>query len=126
MKNTLVILTLLNKGNRLKQSLAKLYRKSYNIMYNTILYDWRISGMTVKNYTYVRDNFRDMINKVNEDSDTVTITTKDHNAVLMSESDYDSIMETLYLQQSPANAKHLEQSIADLERGNAVTKEIDV
>ena len=81
--------------------------------------------MTVKNYTYVRDNFRDMINKVNEDSDTVTITTKDHNAVLMSESDYDSIMETLYLQQSPANAKHLAQSISEAESGNTVEVDID-
>lgn len=77
--------------------------------------------MTVKNYTYVRDNFRDMINKVNEDSDTVTITTKDHNAVLMSESDYDSIMETLYLLQNPSNARRLTRSIESLERGEGKT-----
>lgn len=32
--------------------------------------------MIVKNYKFVRDNFRDMINKVNEDRDTITITTK--------------------------------------------------
>lgn len=102
-------------------TLAKLYRKSYNIMYNIVLYDWRILGMTVKNYTYVRDNFRDMINKVNEDSDTVTITTKDHNAVLMSESDYDSIMETLYLLQNPNNARRLTRSIESLERGEGKT-----
>ena len=63
--------------------------------------------MAIKNYSFVRDNFREMIDKVNDDSDTITITTKDHNAVLMSENDYDAIMETLYLQQNPANAKHL-------------------
>lgn len=77
--------------------------------------------MTVKNYTYVRDNFRKMINKVNEDSDTITITTKDHNAVLMSESDYDSIMETLYLLQNPNNARRLTRSIERLERGEGKT-----
>lgn len=82
--------------------------------------------MTVKNYTFVRDNFRDMINKVNDDSDTITITTKDRNAVLMSEDDYDAIMETLYLQQNPSNAKRLAESIENLERGNVKSKEIEI
>jgi len=82
--------------------------------------------VTVKNYTFVRDNFRDMINKVNDDSDTITITTKDRNAVLMSEDDYDAIMETLYLQQNPSNAKHLAESIENLERGNVKSKEIEI
>ncbi|MDG0819710.1 type II toxin-antitoxin system prevent-host-death family antitoxin [Staphylococcus equorum] len=81
--------------------------------------------MIVKNYTFVRDNFRDMINKVNEDRDTITITTKDHNAVLMSEDDYDAIMETLYLQQNPANAKRLASSIENLERGKGKTVTIN-
>ncbi|GAB5778861.1 hypothetical protein JMUB7523_26300 [Staphylococcus aureus] len=44
----------------------------------------------------------------------------------MSESDYNSMMETLYLQQNPNNAEHLAQSIADLERGKTITKDIDV
>lgn len=33
-------------------------------------------------------------------------------------------METLYLQQNPANAKHLSESIENLERGNVKTKDI--
>lgn len=82
--------------------------------------------MTVKNYTFVRDNFRDMINKVNDDSDTITITTKDRNAVLMSEDDYDAIIETLYLQQNPSNAKRLAESIENLERGNVKSKDIEI
>lgn len=39
--------------------------------------------MIVKSYSYVRKNFKDMINKVNDDSDTITITIKDRNAVIM-------------------------------------------
>ncbi|WP_436961900.1 type II toxin-antitoxin system Phd/YefM family antitoxin [Staphylococcus xylosus] len=71
--------------------------------------------MIVKSYSYVRKNFKDMINKVNNDSDTITITTKDRNAVIMSEDNYNEIMETLYLQQNPANSKHLsEGSVAKL------------
>lgn len=80
--------------------------------------------MTVKSYSYVREHFKEIINKVNEDRDAITITTKDRNAVIMSEDSYNEIMETLYLQQNPANAKHLLESIENLERGNAKTKEI--
>lgn len=80
--------------------------------------------MTVVFYSYTIKNFRSLINKVNTDLDFVIITTNEHNAVLISENNYNAIMETMYLQQSPANAKHLAKSIADLERGN--TTEIDM
>ncbi|TDM15432.1 type II toxin-antitoxin system Phd/YefM family antitoxin [Macrococcus bovicus] len=80
--------------------------------------------MTVKSYSYVREHFKEIINKVNDDSDVITIMTKDRNAVIMSEDSYNEIMETLYLQQNPANAKHLLESIENLERGNVKTKEI--
>ncbi|MFF0676817.1 type II toxin-antitoxin system Phd/YefM family antitoxin [Staphylococcus xylosus] len=81
--------------------------------------------MTVLSYSNARKDFRKLIDKVNDDSDTVTITTNERNAVLMSEDDYNSIMETLYLQQSPANAKHLAQSISEAEIGNTVEVDID-
>lgn len=80
--------------------------------------------MTVVFYSYAIKNFRSLINKVNTDLDFVINTTNEHNAVLISENNYNAIMETMYLQQSPANAKHLAKSIADLERGN--TTEIDM
>ncbi|MFG0934889.1 type II toxin-antitoxin system Phd/YefM family antitoxin [Staphylococcus sp. 231237_7MaSpsaltlick] len=81
--------------------------------------------MTVLSYSNARKDFRKLIDKVNDDSDTVTITTNERNAVLMSEDDYNSIMETLYLQQSPANAKHLAQSISEAEKSNTVEVDID-
>ncbi|MCO4327814.1 type II toxin-antitoxin system Phd/YefM family antitoxin [Staphylococcus agnetis] len=81
--------------------------------------------MTVLTYSNARKDFRRLIDKVNRDSDTVTITTNNQNAVLMSEEAYNSIMETLYLQQSPANAKHLAQSISEAENKNIVDVDID-
>ncbi|MCJ1781469.1 type II toxin-antitoxin system Phd/YefM family antitoxin [Mammaliicoccus sciuri] len=81
--------------------------------------------MTVISHSNARKNFRKLIDKVNNDSDTVTITTNESNAVLMGEDDYNSIMETLYLQQSPANAKHLAKSIEEAERNNTVEIDID-
>ncbi|CAM3119376.1 type II toxin-antitoxin system Phd/YefM family antitoxin [Staphylococcus argensis] len=80
--------------------------------------------MITKTYSYVQKHLEDMIHKVNEDCDVVTITTKDCNAVMMSEDRYNEIMETLYLQQNPANAKHLSKSIENLERGTVKTKDI--
>lgn len=56
-----------------------------------------------------------MISKVNDDEDAIIITTKSRNAVLMSEENYNAIMETLYLQQNPNNAKRLLNSIENLE-----------
>ena len=43
--------------------------------------------MTVLTYSNARKDFRKLIDKVNDDSDTVTITTNDRNAVLISEDD---------------------------------------
>ena len=42
------------------------------------------------------------------------------NCVLISEEEYDSIRESLYLFGNPANAAHLERSIAEAERGDFV------
>lgn len=81
--------------------------------------------MAVETYSNARKNFRSLIKQVNDNSETVTITTNEENAVLMSESDYNAIMETLYLQQNPANAAHLKRSIEQLEKGNSVQVEID-
>lgn len=82
--------------------------------------------MTVTTYSNARKNFKTIIDKVNDDSEAVIVTTKnDKNAVIISEDDYNSIMETLYLQQSPANAKRLNESIANLERSNTVQVEIE-
>ncbi|MCJ1788026.1 type II toxin-antitoxin system Phd/YefM family antitoxin [Staphylococcus warneri] len=83
--------------------------------------------MLVKNYSNARKNLKALMTRVNDDSDVVTVTSTDNkNVVMMSESDYNSMMETLYLQQNPKNAEHIAQSIEDLERGNTITKEIDV
>lgn len=83
--------------------------------------------MLVKNYSNARQNLKALMTQVNDDSDVVTVTSVDNkNVVMMSESDYNSMIETLYLQQNPNNAEHLAQSIEDLERGNTITKEIDL
>lgn len=76
--------------------------------------------MTVTNYSNARKNFKELIDKVNDDQEAITITTKTNNAVLLSESEYNQYKETVYLLSSPANAKYIADSINQLHNENTV------
>lgn len=71
--------------------------------------------MISKNYKFVRDNLEEMIDKVNKYDEIIKIKTDTHNAILMSEKEYNAIKETLYLKQNPHNSERLEESIQNLE-----------
>ena len=62
-----------------------------------------------------------LIEQVNQDSTSVVITSKNGNAVLISQSEYESMMEMLYLMQSPPNRMRLNKSIADAKAGKTKT-----
>ena len=81
--------------------------------------------MTVMNYSNARKNFKGLIDKVNDDQEAVTITTKEHNAVLISEDEYNQYLETIYLLNNPSNAKHLSESINQLNQEETTTVDID-
>ncbi|MDZ5782398.1 type II toxin-antitoxin system Phd/YefM family antitoxin [Marinococcus luteus] len=81
--------------------------------------------MTVMNYSNARKNFKGLIDKVNDDKEAITITTKDHNAVLISEDEYNQYLETIYLLNNPSNAKHLSESINQLNQEETTTVDID-
>ena len=75
----------------------------------------------VISYTNVRENLAQIMTKVCEDHIVAHITRRNgQNCVLISEEEYDSIRESLYLFGNPANAAHLERSIAEAERGDFV------
>ncbi|WP_234775658.1 type II toxin-antitoxin system Phd/YefM family antitoxin [Paraburkholderia tropica] len=64
-------------------------------------------------FSDARANLKRVIDRVVDDADVTVITRRDApNAVVMSQDHYNSLMETLYLLRSPANAAHLEESIA--------------
>ena len=53
------------------------------------------------NITQARANLYKLVNMTIEDGEIININTKKGNAVIMSEADYNSIMETLYLSSNP-------------------------
>ncbi|MBF4237173.1 type II toxin-antitoxin system Phd/YefM family antitoxin, partial [Vibrio anguillarum] len=59
------------------------------------------------------------------DADTTVITRRDsEDAVVMSLDYYNSLMETVHLLRSPANAEHLHRSIAQFKAGKASQRDL--
>ena len=63
-----------------------------------------------------------LIQQVNQDQASVTITSNHGNAVLVSESEWESILETAFLLRTASNRSHLEKSIAALEQTKGVKR----
>ena len=59
------------------------------------------------NVTNARANLYDLVNMAIDDSEVINISIKNGNAVLISEADYNSLIETLYLSADPAYKKSL-------------------
>lgn len=76
--------------------------------------------MRTVHFSDARNNLKAIIDQTIDDADGILITRRDApNAVIMSQAQYDSMVETLYLLSTPANAAHLARSIAQLRRGEA-------
>lgn len=74
--------------------------------------------MEIVNFTEVRQNFKSVLDRVTDNVDCAIVVRRgSDDAVIMSKSHYDSIMETLYLLRSPVNAARLRDSIAAVEAG---------
>ena len=81
--------------------------------------------MEIINYSEARRNFKAVLDRVAEDQDCTVITRSGvEDAVIMSKSHYDSIMETLYLLRSPANARHLIKAISRDKAGESEKHEL--
>lgn len=81
--------------------------------------------MHVVSFTQARSEFKGVIDRVVADCDATLIHRRDgENAVLLSESTYNSMLETLYLLQSPANARRLMASVEQDRKGEAKKQEL--
>jgi antitoxin YefM len=74
--------------------------------------------MNVTTISKFRKNTKDYFDQVIEDKDTLLITRSDgQTVVVMTLDDYNSKIETDYLNSSKVNRKHLEESIAQARSG---------
>jgi antitoxin YefM len=67
-----------------------------------------------------------LIEQVNNDSTPVIITSKKGNAVLVSESEWEAMIETMYLLRTPANRERLAKSQAEVLAGNLYEYELPI
>lgn len=81
--------------------------------------------MRIINFSDARGNLKSVLDQVVEDADVTVITRRDApDAVVMSFDHYNSLMETVHLLSSPANAAHLARSIAQARAGRVQRREL--
>jgi len=81
--------------------------------------------MHAVSYSHARENLKAVLDKAVSDCAPITIVRqRGENAVVISESEWAGIEETLHLLRSPANARALLDSIAELDAGNGVEREL--
>jgi antitoxin YefM len=81
--------------------------------------------MRVINFSDARNSLRAVIDQVVEDADVTVISRRDApDAVVMSFDYYNSLMETVHLLSSPANAAHLAKSLAQARSGKAHERDL--
>ncbi|MGL5941989.1 MAG: type II toxin-antitoxin system Phd/YefM family antitoxin [Waterburya sp.] len=81
--------------------------------------------MKVITFTEARNKLKSVLDRVVDDADYTVITRRNaDDAVVMSLDYFNSLLETVHLLKSPANAAHLERSIAQYRQGKVTEKDL--
>ena len=81
--------------------------------------------MEAMTYSYTRQHFADVMDRVNDDRAPVLITRQQGRpVVMMSLDDFNALEETAYLLRSPANVKRLLSAAAQLASGKGSEREL--
>ncbi|MBW4439716.1 MAG: type II toxin-antitoxin system prevent-host-death family antitoxin [Plectolyngbya sp. WJT66-NPBG17] len=81
--------------------------------------------MNIVSFSEARNNLKAVLDQVAEDVDYTIITRRDaEDAVVMSIELFNSLLETVHLLKSPANATHLERSIAQFKQGKVMERNL--
>jgi antitoxin YefM len=79
--------------------------------------------MQIITFTEARNNLKTVLDRVADDADYTVITRRDaEDAVVVSLDSFNSLLETVYLLKSPANAAHLAHSIEQFNRGDVIER----
>ncbi|WP_373547865.1 type II toxin-antitoxin system Phd/YefM family antitoxin [Chamaesiphon sp.] len=81
--------------------------------------------MKVVSFSEARSSLKTVLDRVSADADYTIVTRRDaDDVVVMSLESFNSLMETVHLLKSPANAAHLERSIAQFRAGKVVERDL--
>ena len=81
--------------------------------------------MIATNYSEVRNNLKAYCDKATKDYETIIITRKNNeNVVLMSEEEYNNLMENLYIRSNLKYYQKLVESIKAVEKGNVKEQDL--
>jgi antitoxin YefM len=82
-------------------------------------------NMRIVSFTEARNGLKSVLDHVVNDVDYTVITRRDsEDAVVMSLDYYNSLMETVHLLKSPANAVHLSRSIEQYKSSQVIEREV--
>lgn len=81
--------------------------------------------MIATNYTTVRQNFKEYCDKATKDFETIIITReRGENVVMLSEAEYNNLLENLYVRSNPKQYNELLQSIEQLKKGRGQKRDL--
>lgn len=81
--------------------------------------------MNIINFSDARNRLKSVLDQVVSDADYTIISRRDAgDAVVMSLEQFNSLMETVHLLRSPANAAHLDASIKQYRSGKTESREL--
>ncbi|MFK8186069.1 MAG: type II toxin-antitoxin system Phd/YefM family antitoxin [Phormidesmis sp.] len=81
--------------------------------------------MRIVTFSEARNKLKSILDQVVDDADYTVITRRDaEDAVVVSLEYFNSLLETVHLLKSPANAAHLERSIAQYKQGQVSEKDL--
>ena len=81
--------------------------------------------MIAVNYSNARDNFKKFCDAAVHDFETIIVTRKQgENVVIMSEAEYNNLMENLYVRSNKEDYQRLLKSIDQLKKGQGQKKEL--
>lgn len=80
--------------------------------------------MIATSYSSVRQNFKEFCDKATNDFETIIITReRGENVVMMSEAEYNNLLENLYVRSNPQYYNELLESIKQLKMGKGKKEE---
>lgn len=81
--------------------------------------------MIATNYSTLRENMKLLLDKVTDDYEIITVTRKDNkNVVIMSEEEYNNLLENMYIVADRANHDWIMQSKSQLDKGSFTKQDL--